>query len=617
MSILSGIVDFLKTELLGVEKTNEAPAVSSEQNLKKTPVIANENPGKNEDTLEISHQTNAGESKINKGATESLITNLASKYGINSKQLLNLGIIERVTGKTAEEFEQLSQAEKNIFIASIDYSMSKLSELEKNGKISQDANKEALVIAFGNVLFEALSKGGFKTTEEFDKAVGDIWEQLGKEFNSLPIDEQRRLLNNQRVINNKELEKELASVSNLPEDERKAAEVNIRQKHRYIRKGRFVQVAAQAKSETAMNALVILDSQDLKNGAEIVLSTRCSEAERTETADYADYNFTTGLIKDFKSFGDEISPNSLEGYTETVITYKSDSAVNEYQDAYTSDRDKYEIALKKQANGEPLSEEEKELLNLMSNEIFTATAKGIGLGALNNVNMTTEQKAGFLAKWEYDAKDYGDYDEVTAGVIAEMAKNPELKQEFEKAQTVLQKQTEEQEKNGEKIQKQTDNNSEAAGTEQAVSSSNVIITENSAAYTLADENRANTATNPILSENTNSVKAQTAKNKYALAADIQKSGVAEAVKKYGHSNVIEIILSNGSLKHLRSQLKPIIKSCDLNSLKKISSDCSDTSFLWICENVSSEYIAELKEFRGHLCYAANKQLEKMEEQVCN
>ena len=220
-----------------------------------------------------------------------------------------------------------------------------------------------------------------------------------------------------------------------------------------------------------------------------------------------------------------------------------------------------------------------------------------------------------MAKWEYDAKDYGDYEEVTAGVIAEMVKNPELKQEFEKAQTVLQKQTEEQEKNGAKTQ--NDNSSKAAGTEQAGSSLNIVITGNSAASALSEENSVNTTTNPILSENTNSVKAQTAKNKYALAADIQKSGVAEAVKKYGHSNVIEIILSNGSLKHLRSQLKPIIKSCDLNSLKKISSDCSDTSFLWICENVSSEYIAELKEFRGHLCYAANKQLEKMEEQVCN
>ena len=31
-------------------ETNEAPAVSSEQNLKKTPVIENKNPGKNEKT---------------------------------------------------------------------------------------------------------------------------------------------------------------------------------------------------------------------------------------------------------------------------------------------------------------------------------------------------------------------------------------------------------------------------------------------------------------------------------------------------------------------------------------------------------------------------------------
>ena len=64
----------------------------------------------------------------------------------------------------------------------------------------------------------------------------------------------------------------------------------------------------------------------------------------------------------------------------------------------------------------------------MKSEYYTATAQGIGQGALHNVNMTSEQKAEFLSKWEEDAKQYSDYHQVVQNVKKEIDKNPEYKE---------------------------------------------------------------------------------------------------------------------------------------------------------------------------------------------
>ena len=111
-------------------------------------------------------------------------------------------------------------------------------------------------------------------------------------------------------------------------------------------------------------------------------------------------------------------------------------------------------------------------------------------------------------------------------------------------------------------------------------------------------------TNPILTRN---------KNEKYIVESIKENGVKKTIEKLGHIEVIEAILDNQSLKYLLPQLATVIKTYDLSSLKKITQDCSDAAFVYICGIVNSDFIQELKDNRGHLCYAATKQLEKMEE----
>ena len=51
MSILSGIIDFCRTKILGIETQTSASAVENNT----APVIKCENPGQNEDSLELNY----------------------------------------------------------------------------------------------------------------------------------------------------------------------------------------------------------------------------------------------------------------------------------------------------------------------------------------------------------------------------------------------------------------------------------------------------------------------------------------------------------------------------------------------------------------------------------
>lgn len=101
-------------------------------------------------------------------------------------------------------------------------------------------------------------------------------------------------------------------------------------------------------------------------------------------------------------------------------------------------------------------------------------------------------------------------------------------------------------------------------------------------------------------------------NPIVIAKVIKEKGITQAIKEYSANNIIEIILDDGNLRHLRSRLITIIKSSDINSLKKISDTCSDSSFVFICSIVAPDKVEILKESRGHLCYTARKEVEGIE-----
>lgn len=615
MSFLSGIKNFIKTEILGVQETDTKNQVAAKKDT--TPVIECETEAP-VDKLEKKNTKNSVQSaKLQKGmsrkAMEATIENTPSEH-IDIKKMLRKGLIERVTGMTKDDFDKLTPQQKNRVVMAIKTSVEKFDELQEQGKISKKTDLEEIVTSFAQILAESLNSGEFKTPQEFEKAMGDFTENFGKDFDKKSSKEQRRIIKAHRLADEKQMRAELDEVKNLPKSERVAAEIKIRNRHNHIRKGRFVDITAQCDSKTAVNSLVILDSKDLQYGAKTVLATRCNAEERTATADYAEYSVTKNIIADYKEIGDDVNSEVLEGYTQTFMEQKSANAVKAYQTDYVKDRDNYEAALAKQKRGEALTAEEKALLDTMKPDYYTATAKGIGSGALNNVNMTNDEKAEFISNWQADAKKYSDYKEVTQGVNKQLETNPELKEIKEKVVEYNQKRENNvvKENTNKPVETKTSDNKTVAFQNSFAESRKYVSgfekqqikpetkTTSKVKNNEVDKNQEETST---LNNNT-----------MVIAANIKEEGIHKAIKKYG-ADAIKVIIDNPSFKHLRSNLTTIIRSYDLKSLIDLTATCSDSSFVFICEVVNKDFVAKLKENREHtkgLCFAAERQVQDIE-----
>ena len=462
---------------------------------------------------------------------------------------------------------------------------------------------------------EALNNGEVKNAKEFEKAMGDVSENFGKDFEKKSRKEQRRIIKEHRLAEDKKMRAEIAKIDKkLSKEERAAEEAKIRNKYGHIRKGRFVDITAQCDSKTAVNSLVILDSKDLQYGAKTVLATRCNAEERTATADYAEYSVTKNIIADYKEIGDEVNSEVLEGYTQTFMEQKSANAVKAYQTDYVKDRNNYEAALAKQKRGEALTAEEQALLDTMKPDYYTATAKGIGSGALNNVNMTNDEKAEFISNWQADAKKYSDYKEVTQGVNKQLETNPELKEIKEKVVEYNQKRENNvvKENTNKPVETKTPEHKTVAFQNSFAESRKYVSgiekqsIKSEAKINLKVENKEVTTVQKEASTLNN--------NSLVIAANIKEEGIHKAIKKYG-ADAIKVIIDNPSFKHLRSNLTTIIRSYDLKSLIDLTATCSDSSFVFICEVVNKDFITKLKENREHtkgLCFAAERQVQDIE-----
>lgn len=615
MSFLSGIKNFIKTEILGVQETDTKNQVAAKKDT--TPVIECETEAP-VDKLEKKNTKNSVQSvKTQKGmsrkAMEATIENTPSEH-IDIKKMLRKGLIERVTGMTKDDFDKLTPQQKNRVVMAIKTSVEKFDELQEQGKISKKADIEEIVTSFAQILAESLNNGEFKTPQEFEKAMGDFTENFGKDFDKKSSKEQRRIIKEHRLADEKQMRAELEEVKNLPKSERVAAEIKIRNRHNHIRKGRFVDITAQCDSKTAVNSLVILDSKDLQYGAKTVLATRCNAEERTATADYAEYSVTKNIIADYKEIGDEVNSEVLEGYTQTFMEQKSANAVKAYQTDYVKDRDNYEAVLAKQKRGEALTAEEQALLDTMKPDYYTATAKGIGSGALNNVNMTNDEKAEFISNWQADAKKYSDYKEVTQGVNKQLETNPELKEIKEKVVEYNQKRENNvvKENTNKPVETKTPEHKTVAFQNSFAESRKYVSgiekqsIKSEAKINSKVENKEVTTVQKEASTLNN--------NSLVIAANIKEEGIHKAIKKYG-ADAIKVIIDNPSFKHLRSNLTTIIRSYDLKSLIDLTATCSDSSFVFICEVVNKDFITKLKENREHtkgLCFAAERQVQDIE-----
>ena len=593
MSILSGIKNFIY-ETLGVDETPPVKSTTSANAVSK-PIIKTKNVPQNIDTVTIKNKPAIGVPPTNNGQPQRSVGQI--RQSIENKcraNNLDFTKLKQRFGYIAEDlktkFEELPEKEQVRILLLVEHEIDRIIQLQKkHGKSAQTDNTEAIVEA-AKTKVEAEEAG--ITNDELEQNAGDINEELGKNFKNADVKKRRKYMDRyakeQYLKFKKNLQKEL---ENIPEKDKAAYIQQRNEEYRLIMRARFNDIVATQDSETGLNAIAMLPADDMTEGLRIVKRTRVNKAEKTRISDKADWDFTEGLLKTQYKRGEKASTNTIQEYTAEAVADKSATAVQQYQTRYMERRQAFE-------NGEKVPE-------YLNQDFFTASAKGIGQGALNNTNMTMDEKAEFISQWKEDAQKFEDRDVVTKDVNEILKKNPEYKKLAEKVQVIEAKKAAEKavQKDTNKTQTTTtkviENKKQASVTTETVKPQ-VVNSQKEEKVKPAKQVASTTVTNPVSKTN----------NQEKVAKDIQTLGVDEAIKEYGHETVITTILKNQNLKHMRPQLKRIIKSSDLQSLKKLVSDCSTNSFLYICSIVNKEYVAELRDKRPDLCYSARKIVEK-------
>ncbi len=593
MGIFTRVKNFIKTEVLGVTNdTKVKPAQNSTKSAKPNAIVECKNVGKNEDTVVINNKNKKQPAnktqKRSVGQIRESIKQKCQANNINFAEVLKN--IPQIAGLTREKFEALTDVQKQEVMLFLEKELDKTIALQKKHGRSDKTNTAEVVTESAKNKYEAKKAGvNIKSMEE---EAGDINAELGTDFKKLSRKEKRAKFKEMVKARKEAFEHRLrAKLAKISPKYRAKMEAKWRAEHEFAENARFNEVLATNDSDTALEAVVMLPAKRMATGIKTVLNTRCDKAEKTATADKAKFEYTEGLMKDYYERGEKPSGEVVQEYTQTIVSAKSAQAVAEYQNDYKAKRDAYESG--------------KEVPAYLDKDFFTSSAKGIGEGALENINMTNDEKAKFISDWNDDAKKYDDYKVVTKSVNEKLETKSEYKEISDKVKTI----------NEEKVKLVENKVIQEMATEPTYHIQE--ITTEPLSKTIPnikiDNNKKETITDKKNAKVSNLVSKQT-NNSILIAKEIRTTSIDYAIKKFGHSTVIETVLDNPNLKHMRPQLATIIKGYDLNSLKKLAQNCSTSAFVYICSIVNKEFVEELKDERKDLCYSARKQVENMEKQ---
>lgn len=593
MGIFTRVKNFIKTEVLGVtDNTQVKPAQNLTKSAKPNAIVKCKNVGKNEDTVVINNKNKKQPAnktqKRSVGQIRESIKQKCQANNINFAQVLKN--IPQVAGLSKEKFEALTDVQKQEVMLFLEKELDKIIALQKKHGHSDKTNTAEVVTESAKNKYEAKKAGvNIKSMEE---EAGDINAELGTDFKKLSRKEKRAKFKQMVKARKEAFEHRLqAKLAKISPKYRAKMEAKWRAEHEFAENARFNEVLATNDSDTALEAVVMLPAKRMATGIKTVLNTRCDKAEKTATADKAKFEYTEGLMKDYYERGEKPSGEIVQEYTQTIVSAKSAQAVAEYQNDYKAKRDAYESG--------------KEVPAYLDKDFFTSSAKGIGEGALENTNMTNDEKAKFISDWNDDAKKYDDYKVVTKSVNEKLETKSEYKEISDKVKTI----------NEEKAKLVENKVIQEMATEPTYHIQE--ITTEPLSKTIPnikiDNNKKETITDKKNAKVSNFVSKQT-NNSILIAKEIRTTSIDYAIKKFGHSTVIETVLDNPNLKHMRPQLATIIKGYDLNSLKKLAQNCSTSAFVYICSIVNKEFVEELKDERKDLCYSARKQVENMEKQ---
>ena len=130
----------------------------------------------------------------------------------------------------------------------------KFEEMKNQGLINKNASPEEAIAEYSKIFVESMKQGAFKNSKEFENAVGDIANDLGKGFDKKNIKEQRQLLKKHRMADERRMQAELNECKKISSKaERIKAENRIRLRHQFARRGQFLEMSVQKDSKVAID----------------------------------------------------------------------------------------------------------------------------------------------------------------------------------------------------------------------------------------------------------------------------------------------------------------------------------------------------------------------------
>lgn len=514
-----------KGELVGT--VGDTLKIRKPQAMKKTEQMPDIKEQMSQKSPQKPWQNNKELSSNIKGMQKSIEVACLKNPKIDYKLLMKgLGAI---AGITEEQFKNLPE---NKQIALLKYIESSIRKAEKIAE-SQNINITEYIIVNAKITYDAvMRKGIFQNEKEMeelnnDSIIKDAKENFIDGIEDLSLEE----IDLRVEEFHKELEKgfleKMEEIKKLPEAQRKAEEVKLREQFRVMKEQIYADVLAKVDSDTALEAMSIVDSKDFGKASKHFIRTRANDAERTRCADKADFKFFQRKVKFYYNIDNDLQREAIEEYNSNIVSYKSADAVAMYQQDYITSR---------QDPNRPY---------YMSEDIYTATAIGIGIGAELNVNMTAEEKAEFIHTWNIDAQKFSDYetvkDSVDAAIQEYIKENPQsakMIEELEKCKKELVKHI----VKSAKFEKANDSY-EKSETE----TSTGVMTESKTYVTSPISNQIQTEKTSVQKNEQENELKKTSEQKLLIKLNSGDVTINEAISAFGEKKAYKVVFSNSQL----------------------------------------------------------------------
>jgi len=295
--------------------------------------------------------------------------------------------------------------------------------LEKKGKISPDANRGELLKQATNNKMEALETGAFDSIEEANKyAKKSALYKAEKALEKMSLDERKQFFDELKAQRNAEIE---LKVSKLPKHKQGEERTRLLAQQKYEMAQFMVNVAYCKKTDFLLNVVLHLGPEVFDTYSESIvfgIKSRKEGKARTDAADMQDFDYHVNMKQNYAAAGKTVSSEDFEEGVQASAQNQSIDGLNNLNNGINKARENY-----KKSGILPQG---------LTKQDLTSMSVAVGAGANLNQNLTVEQKAEFLIKYENALKGYDDSEEVLQRVEQKVQEYisklpPEERREFE------------------------------------------------------------------------------------------------------------------------------------------------------------------------------------------